>query len=79
MLDTDNLPIELELAAARFRVIAAYGYGDTEGSRFVPNPFDGSCSGVQHRCAMTRAPEGSLVNLTPQPLPQDVYQVVQTA
>jgi DNA-directed RNA polymerase len=42
----------------------------------LPVSFDGSCSGLQHLCAMTRAPEGSLVNLTPQTLPQDVYQTV---
>jgi DNA-directed RNA polymerase len=42
----------------------------------IPVSFDGSCSGLQHLCAMTRAPEGSLVNLTPQELPQDVYQAV---
>lgn len=49
------------------------------GSTFVtrlPVSFDGSCSGLQHLCAMTRASEGSLVNLTPGPLPQDVYQTV---
>jgi DNA-directed RNA polymerase len=42
----------------------------------LPVSFDGSCSGLQHLCAMTRAPEGSLVNLTPSPLPRDVYQTV---
>jgi DNA-directed RNA polymerase len=49
------------------------------GSSFLmrlPVSFDGSCSGLQHLCAMTRAPEGALVNLTPQAAPQDVYQVV---
>jgi DNA-directed RNA polymerase len=42
----------------------------------LPVSFDGSCSGLQHLCAMTRAPEGSLVNLTPQAIPQDVYHTV---
>jgi DNA-directed RNA polymerase len=42
----------------------------------LPISFDGSCSGLQHLCAMTRAPEGSMVNLTPSELPQDVYQVI---
>jgi DNA-directed RNA polymerase len=42
----------------------------------LPVSFDGSCSGLQHLCAMTRAAEGSLVNLTAQELPQDVYQTV---
>jgi DNA-directed RNA polymerase len=49
------------------------------GSSFVtrlPCSFDGSCSGLQHLCAMTRAEEGSLVNLTPSALPQDVYETV---
>jgi DNA-directed RNA polymerase len=49
------------------------------GASFVthlPVSFDGSCSGLQHLCAMTRAAEGALVNLTPQPLPQDVYATV---
>jgi DNA-directed RNA polymerase, mitochondrial len=51
------------------------------GSQFItrlPVSFDGSCSGLQHLCAMTRAQEGSLVNLTPSELPQDVYQTVAT-
>jgi DNA-directed RNA polymerase len=42
----------------------------------LPVSFDGSCSGLQHLTAMTRAAEGSLVNLTPSALPQDVYQTV---
>lgn len=42
----------------------------------IPVSFDGTCSGLQHLCAMTRAPEGSLVNLTPSEKPNDVYQVV---
>jgi DNA-directed RNA polymerase len=42
----------------------------------LPVSFDGSCSGLQHLCAMTRAAEGSLVNLTPQDIPQDVYLTV---
>jgi DNA-directed RNA polymerase len=49
------------------------------GSAFVstlPLSWDGSCSGLQHLCAMTRAPEGKLVNLTPNKKPADVYQTV---
>ena len=42
----------------------------------IPVSFDGSCNGLQHLCAMTRAPEGSLVNLTPNVKPQDIYQKV---
>lgn len=44
----------------------------------MPVSFDGTCSGLQHLCAMTRAPEGSLVNLTPSEKPNDVYQTVAT-
>jgi DNA-directed RNA polymerase len=42
----------------------------------LPVSFDGSCSGLQHLCAMTRAAEGALVNLTPSETAQDVYQTV---
>jgi DNA-directed RNA polymerase len=42
----------------------------------LPVSFDGSCSGLQHLSAMTRAEEGSLVNLTPSELPQDIYESV---
>jgi DNA-directed RNA polymerase len=42
----------------------------------IPVSFDGSCSGLQHLCAMTKSTEGSLVNLVPLPEPQDVYQTV---
>jgi DNA-directed RNA polymerase len=45
----------------------------------LPVSWDGSCSGLQHLCAMTRAPEGSYVNLTCSPEPQDVYQRVADA
>jgi hypothetical protein len=31
----------------------------------LPLTFDGSCNGLQHLCAMTRADEGRFVNLTP--------------
>ncbi len=50
-----------------------------EGPTFVthlPVSFDGSCSGLQHLCAMTRAPEGFHVNLVPCEEPQDVYDLV---
>jgi DNA-directed RNA polymerase len=42
----------------------------------IPVSFDGSCNGLQHLCAMTRASEGSLVSLTPNVEPQDIYQEV---
>jgi DNA-directed RNA polymerase len=50
-----------------------------EGPKYVsslPVSWDGSCSGLQHLCAMTRASEGALVNLTDTDRPQDVYQYV---
>ncbi len=45
----------------------------------LPIAFDGSCSGLQHLCAMTRDPSGSLVNLTPHEAPQDIYETVAKA
>lgn len=50
--------------------------GGTSFMTRVPVSFDGSCSGLQHLSAMTRAPEGALVNLVPMDAPQDVYQTV---
>jgi DNA-directed RNA polymerase len=42
----------------------------------LPIAFDGSCSGLQHLSAMTKAAEGALVNLTHSEQPQDVYSIV---
>jgi DNA-directed RNA polymerase, mitochondrial len=42
----------------------------------LPVSFDGSCSGLQHLAAATRAPEGAYVNLTNSAQPSDVYQLV---
>jgi DNA-directed RNA polymerase, mitochondrial len=42
----------------------------------LPVSFDGSCSGLQHLSAMTRASEGELVNLIPTDRPRDIYGVV---
>jgi DNA-directed RNA polymerase, mitochondrial len=61
--------------AACGELTAALATGSLYTTR-LPVSFDGSCSGLQHLCAMTRAAEGSLVNLTPNELPQDVYQTV---
>lgn len=61
--------------AACFELSAALAQGPSYITR-LPCSFDGSCSGLQHLCAMTRAAEGSMVNLTPSQLPQDVYQVI---
>ena len=49
-----------------------------KGPAFVsrlPISFDGSCSGLQHLSAMTRDEKtASLVNLTPQKAPRDIYE-----
>lgn len=42
----------------------------------LPVSWDGACNGLQHLAAMTRAPEGRYVNLTSDPEPHDVYQLV---
>jgi DNA-directed RNA polymerase len=52
------------------------GGGQTGYVTRLPVSFDGSCSGLQHLSAMTRAPEGALVNLGHTTEPQDVYQTV---
>jgi DNA-directed RNA polymerase len=64
-----------QFLAACMELSSALKEGPTYVSS-IPVSFDGSCSGLQHLCAMTRASEGSLVNLTPQEIPQDVYQEV---
>ena len=42
----------------------------------IPVSFDGSCSGLQHLCAMTRSQDGRLVNLTKTDVQMDIYQTV---
>lgn len=61
--------------AACFELSAAWEQGSSYVTR-LPTSYDGSCSGLQHLCGMTRADEGSMVNLTSSPLPEDVYQRV---
>lgn len=63
--------------AACFEVSAAMSAKDpTEFISSLPVNWDGSCSGLQHLCAMTRAEEGWMVNLTAMEQVQDVYQTV---
>ena len=62
------------LAAAR-ELVQALDKGPTYVCH-LPVAFDGSCNGLQHLCAMTRAPEGKHVNLTDNEFPEDVYQLV---
>lgn len=51
-------------------------YGDSFVSK-LPVAMDGSCSGIQHFSAMLRDKTGgAAVNLVPQDLPADVYQLV---
>jgi DNA-directed RNA polymerase, mitochondrial len=51
-------------------------HGDAFISK-LPVAMDGSCSGIQHFSAMLRdANGGAAVNLVPQELPADVYQLV---
>jgi DNA-directed RNA polymerase, mitochondrial len=42
----------------------------------LPLTFDATCSGLQHLCGMTRAPEGVYVNLTPSDEGDDFYRRV---
>jgi DNA-directed RNA polymerase len=45
----------------------------------LPITADASCSGLQHLCAMTRAEQGVLVNLTPSREGDDFYSRVASA
>jgi DNA-directed RNA polymerase, mitochondrial len=64
-----------QFLAACFELAGALAEGPTYIAH-LPVSFDGSCSGLQHLCAMIRAPEGGEVNLTPSERPQDIYQTV---
>jgi DNA-directed RNA polymerase, mitochondrial len=71
-IDADK-PFLFLAACMELRAVLAHGPGYIS---HLPLSFDGSCSGLQHMCAMTRSSEGTLVNLTPNEEPQDVYQGV---
>jgi DNA-directed RNA polymerase len=64
----------LFLAACR-ELVSALNVGPAYVTH-LPTSWDGACNGLQHLAAMTRAPEGRLVNLTDNAEPLDVYQVV---
>lgn len=72
-------------ADAPFSFVAACGEYEAamnQGEAFIshlPVALDGSNSGVQHYSAAQRAEEGRLVNLTPEPEPQDLYAAVGAA
>lgn len=61
--------------AACMELVAALDVGP-EYITHLPVSWDGSCSGLQHLCAMSRAEEGALVNLTASDTPQDIYNKV---
>jgi DNA-directed RNA polymerase len=69
-------PFMFLAACMELRNALLYRDGPENYPSNLPVSFDGSCSGLQHLCAMTRAEEGLLVNLGHTEQPQDVYQVV---
>jgi DNA-directed RNA polymerase len=58
--------------AACFELSDAWKAGPAFETR-LPVAWDGTCSGLQHMCAMTRDEKGKLVNLVPHCPPQDMY------
>lgn len=66
----------LFLAAAIDLAEALTFYDPANYISHIPVSFDGSCSGLQHLCAMTKAPEGILVNLGHTDKTNDIYAVV---
>jgi DNA-directed RNA polymerase len=65
-----------QFLAACFELVKARAEGPTYVSH-LPISFDGSCSGLQHLSAMMKdRATAELVNLTDNPLPQDLYQTV---
>jgi DNA-directed RNA polymerase len=64
-----------QFLAACVELIQAIDAGPNFITR-LPLTFDGSCSGLQHLCAMTRAEEGRLVNLVEVYPPEDFYERV---
>jgi DNA-directed RNA polymerase len=67
-----------QFAAACAELVQALDTGPDFITR-LPVTFDGTCSGLQHLCAMTRAEEGRFVNLTAQEEAQDFYSLVAVA
>lgn len=71
--DAPHKNASFQRLAAIFDLIMAID----EGKSQIPVQLDGACNGVQHWAALTRdekvAPE---VNLSPNEVPQDVYQLV---
>lgn len=61
--------------AAAMEYAAAMVHGPNYVSR-LPVSYDGSCSGLQHLCSLTRSEEAKYVNVIPSDEPQDIYQAV---
>jgi hypothetical protein len=64
-----------QFVAACAELVQALDKGPTFETR-LPVTFDGTCSGLQHMCAMMRAEEGEFVNLTDKDEGDDFYQRV---
>ena len=78
-LALDDLPSDApyQFAAACVELVQALEAGPDYITR-LPLTFDGSCSGLQHLCAMTRAEEGRYVNLVAAEEADDFYARVAT-
>jgi DNA-directed RNA polymerase, mitochondrial len=76
-LALDDLPSDApyQFAAACVEFVQALEAGPDYITR-LPLTFDGSCSGLQHLCAMTRAEEGRYVNLVANEEPGDFYSLI---
>jgi DNA-directed RNA polymerase len=74
---TDDLPSDepYQFIAACVELVQALDAGPAFITR-LPLTFDGSCSGLQHLCAMTRAEEGRYVNLVAADNAEDFYSLV---
>jgi DNA-directed RNA polymerase len=70
--DLSNIDDRFQLAAACVELVQALDIGP-EFITHLPLTFDGSCSGLQRLCAMTRAEEGRFVNLTAADEAEDFY------
>lgn len=63
--------------AACFELTSAIAAGASNYVCRLPTSWDGTCSGLQHLCCMTRSEEAYLVNLSPTlQRPSDVYATV---
>ena len=63
----------VQFIAACAELVQALDIGPNFVTR-LPLTFDGSCSGLQHLCALINAPEGRFVNLIDDPEADDFYR-----